>query len=75
MSQLQQFRYLFPSLGYQLHKGEMGKLGVIGGSFAYTGAPYFAAMTAMKMVKIQQCITPILHCPVHLYSLFVVFQL
>lgn len=31
------------------HKGEAGKIGVIGGSIDYTGAPYFAAITALKV--------------------------
>ena len=29
------------------HKGQHGKVSVIGGSAAYTGAPYFAAYSAM----------------------------
>ena len=29
-------------------KGEAGRIGVIGGSVEYTGAPYFSAITAMK---------------------------
>ena len=31
--------------------GECGRVGVMGGSKAYTGAPYFAAMTALAMVS------------------------
>lgn len=30
-------------------KGDAGKIGVIGGSTEYTGAPYFAAITALKV--------------------------
>ncbi|XP_034829171.1 ATP-dependent (S)-NAD(P)H-hydrate dehydratase-like [Maniola hyperantus] len=30
-------------------KGEVGKIGVIGGSVEYTGAPYFAAISALKV--------------------------
>lgn len=30
-------------------KGDNGKIGVIGGSTEYTGAPYFAAITALKV--------------------------
>lgn len=33
------------------HKGESGKIGVIGGSFEYTGAPYYSAMTSLKVVS------------------------
>lgn len=29
-------------------KGDAGKIGVIGGSIEYTGAPYFSAITAIK---------------------------
>lgn len=38
-----------PPLTNLLHKGQAGRIGVIGGSFEYTGAPYFAAMTSMKV--------------------------
>lgn len=31
------------------HKGEAGKIGVIGGSIEYTGAPFFSATTALKV--------------------------
>ena len=31
------------------HKGLHGKVGVMGGCQAYTGAPYFAAMSAMRV--------------------------
>lgn len=30
-------------------KGEAGKIGVIGGSIEYTGAPLFAALAALKV--------------------------
>ena len=31
------------------HKGQSGKVGVVGGSYEYTGAPYFAAMAALRV--------------------------
>jgi NAD(P)H-hydrate repair Nnr-like enzyme with NAD(P)H-hydrate dehydratase domain len=31
------------------HKGQCGRIGVVGGSKAYTGAPYFAAATTLKL--------------------------
>ncbi|VDM35874.1 unnamed protein product [Hydatigera taeniaeformis] len=31
-----------------LHKGQMGRIAVVGGSKEYTGAPYFAAITALS---------------------------
>lgn len=30
-------------------KGDAGKIGVIGGSLEYTGAPYFSAISALKV--------------------------
>lgn len=30
-------------------KGDAGKIGVIGGSDEYTGAPYFSAITSLKV--------------------------
>lgn len=30
-------------------KGEAGKIGIIGGSVEYTGAPYFAAISALRV--------------------------
>lgn len=31
-----------------MHKGEAGRIGIIGGSFEYTGAPYYAGISALK---------------------------
>ncbi|XP_055316052.1 ATP-dependent (S)-NAD(P)H-hydrate dehydratase [Sitodiplosis mosellana] len=41
-------RQCVPLLSNELHKGQAGRVGVIGGSFEYTGAPFFAAMSALK---------------------------
>lgn len=30
-------------------KGEAGRIGVVGGSLEYTGAPYFAAISALRV--------------------------
>lgn len=30
------------------HKGQAGRIGIVGGSFEYTGAPFFAAMAALR---------------------------
>ena len=30
------------------YKGQLGKVGVVGGSAVYSGAPFFAAMSALK---------------------------
>ncbi|XP_055345836.1 ATP-dependent (S)-NAD(P)H-hydrate dehydratase-like [Paramacrobiotus metropolitanus] len=40
---------LFPALDRQKHKGEAGRVGVIGGSEVYTGAPFFSAITTMRV--------------------------
>lgn len=42
-------RQCVPLLSNDLHKGQAGRVGVVGGSFEYTGAPYFAAMSALKL--------------------------
>jgi len=41
-------RLLIPRLTAELHKGQCGKVGVVGGCLEYTGAPYYAAFTALK---------------------------
>lgn len=38
-----------PILSNTLRKGESGRIGIIGGSLEYTGAPYFAAMAALRV--------------------------
>lgn len=39
--------------GESLYKGQCGKIAVIGGSREYTGAPYFAAISALKVCPPQ----------------------
>lgn len=41
-------RAVVPKLTDNRHKGQAGRIGVIGGSLEYTGAPYFAAIAALK---------------------------
>lgn len=41
-------RQLFPPLTSSLHKGQLGRIGVLGGSQEYTGAPFFAGMAALR---------------------------
>src|SRR3989338_3928220 len=45
---LASFRAAVPSLSPFLHKGQTGKVAVVGGSEEYTGAPSFAAITALR---------------------------
>ncbi|GMR40168.1 hypothetical protein PMAYCL1PPCAC_10363, partial [Pristionchus mayeri] len=42
-------RRLLPELSMALRKGNCGRLGVVGGSAEYTGAPYYAAISALKV--------------------------
>lgn len=42
-----QVQGIIPALSYDLHKGEMGRVGVIGGSKDYTGAPFYAAKASL----------------------------
>ncbi|CAH3127290.1 unnamed protein product [Porites lobata] len=45
---LELVRETIPALTECAHKGQMGRIGVIGGCQEYTGAPYFAAISALK---------------------------
>lgn len=45
---LAHLRKCAPPLDGLSYKGQSGKIAVIGGSIEYTGAPYFAAMSAMR---------------------------
>ncbi|KAI7859536.1 H-hydrate dehydratase [Circinella umbellata] len=42
-------RQIIPPLSPEMHKGQAGRVGVVGGSEDYTGAPYFSAISAMKL--------------------------
>eukprot|EP00262_Sarcandra_glabra_P006276 TRINITY_DN18423_c0_g1_i1.p1 TRINITY_DN18423_c0_g1~~TRINITY_DN18423_c0_g1_i1.p1 ORF type:complete len:371 (+),score=61.46 TRINITY_DN18423_c0_g1_i1:209-1321(+) len=42
-------RRITPALDLSRHKGQAGKVAVIGGCREYTGAPYFAAISALKI--------------------------
>ena len=39
---------LLPTLDLTRYKGNNGKVGVLGGSIEYTGAPYYAGMAALR---------------------------
>ncbi|KAK3910449.1 ATP-dependent (S)-NAD(P)H-hydrate dehydratase [Frankliniella fusca] len=40
---------MVPNLTEDRHKGQAGRIGVIGGSMEYSGAPYFAAISALRV--------------------------
>ncbi|KAI4462458.1 atp-dependent (s)-nad(p)h-hydrate dehydratase family member [Holotrichia oblita] len=42
-------RQLAPPLNTGRYKGQAGRIGIFGGSLEYTGAPYFSAITALKV--------------------------
>nr|XP_002724163.2 ATP-dependent (S)-NAD(P)H-hydrate dehydratase isoform X2 [Oryctolagus cuniculus] len=42
-------RAIVPPLSASKHKGQDGRIGVVGGCQEYTGAPYFAAISALKV--------------------------
>lgn len=43
-----QVKQIIPPLSPALHKGQAGRIGIVGGSKDYTGAPFFASMSSMK---------------------------
>ncbi|KAF5379322.1 hypothetical protein D9757_007615 [Collybiopsis confluens] len=45
---LEQIKQIIPPLNGTLHKGQSGRVGVLGGARDYTGAPFFAAMSALR---------------------------
>ena len=45
---LRAVRALLPALDSERHKGQAGKVGVLGGCAEYSGAPYYAAMSALR---------------------------
>ncbi|KAL4230033.1 hypothetical protein ACF0H5_010420 [Mactra antiquata] len=46
---IEMVKSFIPPLTYQSHKGESGRVGIVGGSQEYTGAPYFAAISSLKL--------------------------
>ena len=45
---LQKVKSIVPRLTNSMHKGECGRIAVFGGCVLYTGAPYFAAISALR---------------------------
>ncbi|XP_055371955.1 ATP-dependent (S)-NAD(P)H-hydrate dehydratase [Condylostylus longicornis] len=48
-SLLESIKRIVPRLNDDKHKGQAGRIGVIGGSLEYTGAPFFAAISALRV--------------------------
>ncbi|RCI15575.1 hypothetical protein L249_3425 [Ophiocordyceps polyrhachis-furcata BCC 54312] len=46
---LERARRMIPPLLDKFHKGQLGRVGVIGGSLDYTGAPFFSAMASARL--------------------------
>ncbi|KAJ3055503.1 hypothetical protein HK097_010278 [Rhizophlyctis rosea] len=46
---LANFKRIIPPLTEALHKGQAGRIAVLGGSEDYTGAPYFAGIASLKV--------------------------
>lgn len=46
---IEQIKQIIPPLTPKMHKGQAGRVGVIGGSQDYTGAPYFASISALRL--------------------------
>ncbi|GBC09007.1 hypothetical protein RclHR1_08540006 [Rhizophagus clarus] len=49
MRVIDKIRQLIPPLSPGYHKGQAGRVCVIGGSDEYTGAPYFSSFSALKL--------------------------
>ncbi|KAG8849795.1 hypothetical protein FRB96_000618 [Tulasnella sp. 330] len=46
---MDQVKRIIPPLTSKLHKGQSGRVGVVGGSADYTGAPFFSAISALRL--------------------------
>lgn len=42
-------RRIVPELTVAKYKGQDGRIGIFGGSLEYTGAPYYVAMSALRV--------------------------
>lgn len=46
---LAEVKQIIPPLSEKMHKGQAGRVGIVGGSRDYTGAPFFASMSSMRL--------------------------
>ena len=44
-----QFRQAIPKMSKTMHKGQNGRISLVGGSREYAGAPFFASMSALRV--------------------------
>jgi ATP-dependent NAD(P)H-hydrate dehydratase len=49
LNQKEDFLPFVPTTSFDLYKGQSGKVGVIGGCLEYTGAPFFAGITVLRL--------------------------
>ncbi len=50
---LSKVKTFVPRLSSELYKGQCGKVGIVGGSFEYTGAPFYSAISSLKIVIVN----------------------
>ncbi|CAO3685760.1 unnamed protein product [Umbelopsis ramanniana] len=48
-SRFGKIKQIIPPLSAEMHKGQAGRVGIVGGSEDYTGAPYFSGISCMKL--------------------------
>eukprot|EP00929_Paragymnodinium_shiwhaense_P063475 TRINITY_DN31700_c0_g1_i2.p1 TRINITY_DN31700_c0_g1~~TRINITY_DN31700_c0_g1_i2.p1 ORF type:complete len:474 (+),score=53.31 TRINITY_DN31700_c0_g1_i2:805-2226(+) len=67
---LRHLQNIVPALDGRGHKGQAGRVGVLGGSVDYTGAPYFAGMSALRTGAelIYLCTAAEAALPIKIYS-------
>ncbi len=51
MSASSLIKKIIPPLTSSLHKGQLGKICIIGGCKEYTGAPFYAGISAQRVVE------------------------
>ncbi|KAI9838675.1 MAG: hypothetical protein M1819_004989 [Sarea resinae] len=56
---LRKVQKMVPPMLEKFHKGQLGRVAVIGGSEDYTGAPYFSAMASARLGADMVCYRPI----------------
>lgn len=63
-------KQILPSYGFSMHKGQAGRIAIIGGCEEYTGAPYFAGFSALRLGAdlVHIMCTPAAAVPIKTYS-------